>query len=66
MLVACSVWPLRWTKMVIIQDRGAQVTADRGLADLSLTRHQSPTLTASAACAAASRATGTRYGEALT
>jgi hypothetical protein len=28
--------------------------------------NQSPTLTLSAACAAASRATGTRYGEQLT
>jgi hypothetical protein len=29
-------------------------------------QRQSPTLTARAACAAASRATGTRYGEQLT
>ncbi len=44
--------------------RSAKAFALRGSG--SGTLPQSPTLTASAACAAARRATGTRYGEALT
>ena len=65
MLVACSVWPLRWTKIVITIGSAAQVRGS-ALSPESEPERQSPTLTDSAACAAARRATGTRYGDALT
>src|SRR5437867_13153626 len=50
MLLARSVRPARWMKIVSTKPQ----------------RDQSPTFTARAACAAARRATGTRYGDALT
>ena len=51
----------------VIAGIAVRLRATSGSSSLSLSlTAQSPTLTDSAACAAARRATGTRYGEALT